>query len=684
MNGKALLAAAALAGALLPLPAGAGTPAAERGARAGVFVLGIDGMDPVILQRLIDEGKMPHFAALAEQGAFQSLGTSNPPQSPVAWSCFVTGMDPGGHGIYDFIHRNPRDYSPLSSATPPPSDEVPSTLDLFGYSIPLGGDELVNNRSGTPFWDHLQRAGVPTEIYRIPGNYPPTPSKALTLSGMGTVDMRGTAGTYTWYTDEILVGDLKADVRIVTPEDEDGDGFEETVRTNLRGPPDSLRKHPVDPYLTTPLDVHIAPGADAAWIRTATGDAILRPGEWSDWMEVTFEPMPMGMGALTGIVRFYLKELSPHFKLYASPVNIAPNAPAQPLTTPDDDVAVELYEHLGHYYTQGMPEEVNAYKDGLFDDDDFVKQVRLVHDDGHALLDLALRRYDPGDMTFVYLSDIDLQCHMLWHHDDPKHRGADHPARRPELAARHAGHLEDFYRGTDVVLGRVRDSLPEGTLLIVLSDHGFQPYTRKVHLNTWLREQGYLHLLPPKGAGAGSDEEAATGTLAQVDWSRTRAYGLGFNGIYLNLQGREREGIVPPGEARALADEIVGRLLELQDPQTGRRPVLRADRADQTYSGSRLAEAPDVVVGYDQGYGCSDKSTLGEITAEVFEDNLGGEFTGNHLMAPEVVPGVLLLNRPLSTDGHDLTDVTASILAFYGLPVPPEMVGRPFLQRAVP
>jgi len=105
-RGRALLALAALP---LCVEAFAETE------RAGVFVVGVDGMDPVILERMIDAGEMPSFAGLRAEGTFQTLGTSVPPQSPVAWSNFVTGMDPGGHGIFDFIHRDPETMFPYDA-----------------------------------------------------------------------------------------------------------------------------------------------------------------------------------------------------------------------------------------------------------------------------------------------------------------------------------------------------------------------------------------------------------------------------------------------------------------------------------------------------------------------------------------------------------------------------------------
>lgn len=636
----------------------------------GVFVLGVDGMDPDILQRMIDEGRLPNLDKLASSGTFQELGTSTPPQSPVAWSNFVTGMNPGGHGVYDFIHRDPRNYHPISSATPA-STEEPKCLDLFGFVVPLSGGDAGNNRGGVPFWDLLHDNGVHAEVYRIPGNFPTPPSEARVLGGMGTVDMRGGYGTYSVYTDQPVDPEAKGDVQRVTVQDYDLDGTPDTASGTLRGPPDVFHLPcgavPKDSdLLSARVTFTVDPEHETILIDVGGHKTLLAEGEWSDWIEVDFDALPMGMMPLSGIVRFYAKSVKPELMVYASPVNLSPAAPAMPITSPDD-FSVEIHDEIGHYYTQGMPEDTNALKDGVFDDDDYVKQVALVQEDTRRMLDMALKRFEPGDATFVYLSDIDLQAHMLWRHNDPKYPGNGHPARDGHVAHAHSGDIEGYYEDVDEILGHVQAKLPDGTMLMVMSDHGFQPYTRKFHLNGWLQEQGYLTL----------KDGATTGHIAAdaVDWSKTKAYGLGFNGLYLNLKGREGEGIVAPGDADALMAELTQKLTAFTDPEGGAKVVLEVSRASEVYSGGRLAEAPDLVVGYDKTYGCSDESTLGEITETIIEDNLS-KWSGNHLMSPKVVPGVLLVNRKLEKNGHDLTDLTATLLDHYGVAKPAGMVGE--------
>ncbi|MSP56182.1 MAG: hypothetical protein EXR69_11360 [Myxococcales bacterium] len=654
----------------------------------GLFILGVDGMDPVISQRLMDEGKLPNLARLAAAGGFQALATINPPQSPVAWSSFVTGLDPGGHGIFDFVHRDPKTYGPISSATSPVTDPA-KAIEIGDLYFPIGGGEVGNNRAGVPFWDLLVEAGVDTEIYRIPGNYPVPGSNAKTISGMGTSDMRGGYGVYTWFTDKPVPtrpsGEhIKGDIQIINVDDYDLDGTPDSVHGALKGPPDLFHLAPDamitdKDYLTAGVTFWLNKGRSEVYIQTGSGSghhdtAVLKQGEWSDWMKVTYDALPGGMLPFEGMVRFYAKELGPGFAVYASPVNIVPSNPAQPITTPDDWSA-DLAALLGNFYTQGMPEETNALKDGLFDDDDYLGQVALVREDTRLMTELALARFQRGDMTFMYVSDIDLQCHMLWRHGDPKHADAEaHPAWETGSAEEHRLDIEHMYRHVDALAGRVIDNLPAGSTFLLMSDHGFQPYTREVNLNTWLRDNGYLVLKDGK----------TTGTIPtdDVDWSKTRAYNIGFNALYLNQIGREGQGIVAAAEADSLMKEIADKLVAQRDPKNGDAVVRSVARSKDIYATQRASEAPDLIVGFDIGYGNSDQSTLGEITAEVYADNTS-RWSGNHLMDPDVVPGVLYANQPLPNAAgarvggqFGLLDITATVLNHFHVAPAPGMTGQ--------
>jgi predicted AlkP superfamily phosphohydrolase/phosphomutase len=352
-----------------------------------------------------------------------------------------------------------------------------------------------------------------------------------------------------------------------------------------------------------------------------------------------------------------------------------------------------------------MPEDVNALKKRVLTDPEFMQQSELVHDEGVRMMDYALDVYfqdDEGGFLFFYFSGVDLCSHMMWRHFDAAHpfHDAAFASAASSAWSRRAGSrweevVYDLYMQMDPVLGRLLDRVGDQTLVIVMSDHGFASYRRKFSLNTWLCDNGYLVLKSGRSKErARGDPEFTPVELMlpseAVDWSKTRAYGIGFNGLYLNLKGRELDdpatpedesGIVQPGaQADALLRELAQKLESVVDPKTSERVILRCDLASEVYTGPRVPEAPDLLVGYNANYGNSDQASLGRITHEVLEDNLGGTFNGNHLMAPEVVPGVLLTNGAVTDGRHGLADLTVEILKQYGITPGPGMRGAPVLR----
>lgn len=642
------------------------------------LVLGIDGMDPDLLQETLTKypERMRNFAALVQQGGLQRLGTSTPPQSPVAWSNFITGLDPGGHGIFDFIHRDPRTRDVATSVT----RSVPEKhIDLPGsWRFPLGG-EPESNRSGKAFWEILSEHGVPADIWRMPANFPVVPSKGWSFSGMMTPAVDSAYGEYHLWTTNPSPEAIASGGKI-----EAARRFGNRLDLELRGPPNPFQDDGAP--VRIPLTVSIDAEARAAALRIGDASLVLQPGQWSAFVRVSF-PLATAVH-VAGEVRFYLRSLEP-FELYASPVNIDPLDPVAPVSAPKS-ASAELAKAIGLYYTQGMPEDVNALKDRALSDEEFLQQSDLVHDEGRRMLDYALDRWlgkRDGGLAFFYFSGVDLCSHMLWRHGDAQHpfhdeafatRSDENWTHRPGSTWREV--VEDLYLRMDPVLGRIRERLPQDALLIVMSDHGFAGWHRKFNLNTWLVENGYLVLKPGKQRELPPADPKFQPVFLHdaVDWSRSRAYGIGFNGLYLNLAGREADdpatsedesGIVQPGaEAAALERELVLKLCAVRDPEhPGAIPILRVDRTAEIYHGERSAEAPDLVVGYNLDYGNSDASTLGRIPSQVLEDNKGGTFNGNHLMAPEVVEGMLLTNGAVLDGRHGLEDLTVEILGQYGI-----------------
>lgn len=685
-----------------------------------VVVLGIDGLDPKLLQETMQRfpSLTTNFRRLIDEQGLHSLATSTPPQSPVAWSNFITGLNPGGHGVFDFILRDPKTRSPIPSTT---KSTPVKTMPLWGdWQFPLGGGDSVTNRDGKAFWTVLAEHGVPADIWRMPANFPVEKAAGVSFSGMMTPAIDSAYGEFTFYTEEALTGEFSIGKKIESVRV----SADDSIATKLFGPSSSpFKKDKPDGKpqpVTIPMTVRIDREAKACAIEVDGRVLVLEPGEWSEFIPVTFPLLAMGLSDVHGIVRFYLRSLEP-FQMYASPVNIDPANPIAPVSEPSNASAdLASREHgIGPYYTQGMPEDVNALKSEVLSVPEFMHQAELVEHEGEHMLDYALDRYlkkPEGGFLFFYFSTIDLCSHMLWRHGDVKHPHHDPviAAQSSEWWTKRAGStwkdaIFDLYIEMDRVVGQLRNRLPPDVTLIVMSDHGFAPYTRKFSLNTWLLDEGYLVLKPGREREKLSSDPAAepvfitivpdqkpvaggNGPLdpSIVDWTKTRAYGIGFNGLYLNLAGRELDdpttkaneaGIVAANDAPALLAEIKHKLEALRDPKDGTQVVLRCDLASDVYHGARASEAPDIIVGYNSGYDNSDESTQGRIPHDVLADNLGGTFNGSHLMAPEVVMGTLLSNRKVLPGQHGLEDLTVEILARYGIAPQPEMGGHRVLQQ---
>jgi predicted AlkP superfamily phosphohydrolase/phosphomutase len=627
-----------------------GKPAAKI---SKVIVLAVDGMDPALLERYAAAGRLPNCVRLMRMGAFARLGTSDPPQSPVAWSNFISGTNPGGHGIFDFIARDAATLRPFlsTSRVEPPA----RTLRLGKFCLPLSGTRAELLRRGPTLWKLLQDAGVPATVFRAPVNFPPTDCAARTVSGITTPDIHGSYGVFSFYTED--PGQATRDVP--------GGRIERIVLENgraacrLRGPPDSFKADGAD--VEAPFTIELDSERRAARVILADTQVLLRPGEWSDWITVRF-PMLGWLAEVSGICRLYLKRTRPHLELYVSPVNIDPADPALPISTPGG-YSRELVRDVGPFYTQGMPEDTSALSSGVFDDDEFRAQATFVLEEQMRFFRHDLNRFREG-FLYSYFSSLDLDSHAFWRAIDP-----DHPLYTPELAARQGDFLPWLYARIDTAVGEAMQQLDERTLLLVISDHGFSSFRRQFNLNSWLLENGYARMLNPLDRGA-------AGYFMDTDWGRTRAYGLGINSLYLNLKGREPDGIVAPGaEAEALKTELIRRLTALVDPQTGETVMAHVYRPEDIYTGPCTALAPDLIVGYNRHHRASWDTILGKYPRDVLLDNRD-PWSGDHCMDAPLIPGVLLCNRAPAAADPRLLDLAPSILRAFNVPVPAAMTGR--------
>ncbi len=611
-----------------------------------VLVIGFDGMEPSVVDPLLACGELPSLAEIARQGGYSRVSTTYPAQTPVAWSTFATGVNPGGHGIFDFIRRDPRTYLPDLA------------LNRYEQKNPYVPPKAKNLRRGTAVWEKLSEAGIPSIILRHPCTYPPDAVQGRMLAGVGVPDVRGGLGTSTFYStgENLAAGESEQVVSVQV----DSSG---RVSTYVLGPRNPRQRSDC----RTPVTLQLEPERGRVLLHSEGQPRTLelRPGEWSDWLRLRFKTGLLQ--SVKGIVRFYLRALAPHFELYASPVNFDPEGPLFPISSPPE-YAGELARRTGLYYTAGMAEDHAGLNNGRFDEYAFLEQCRLVLAERRRMMEQELAHFREG-LFFCLFDTPDRLQHMLWRFREPGHPSNNGDGARPELARA----VEEHYRECDRIVGRVLEQADAETLLIVLSDHGMNSFERGVHLNTWLWENGLLSLRN------GSRPEAGGGEFFRdVDWSRTRAYALGLGGIYLNRAGREEKGTVTEEEAAGLAARIAGGLTGFGDPVRGVPAVRSVALREQIYAGPFADESPDLLVNFSRGYRVSWSTALGGVPSGLVENNTR-RWAGDHIIDPCLVPGVLFMNRKFQDANPHLTDMAPTILAALGVERVPAMEGKPLL-----
>ena len=617
-----------------------------------IVILGLDGMDHGLTESMLAEGKLPNLAKLREQGSFTPLGTTVPPLSPVAWSTFQTGVNPGKHNIFDFLTPDLNRYhAKLSSVEIRPARR---SIRLGSFRIPLGKAEVRLLRKSQPFWNILGRHGIFSCIQRVPITFPPEKLRGVLLSAMCVPDLRGTQGMFSFYTTRPKVeGEtIGGDVHHVAL---DGN----TIQGNLIGPRNPFRDEGGD--LVLPFQVTTR-GLDRAILKIGGETHELRKDVSTDWVHVEFRAAP-GV-KVHGICKFLLLSVAPEFGLYVTPINLDPEHPAMPVSYPSV-YATYLAKRQGPFATLGLAEDTWALNEHVINDDHLLQQCLDMDLEREAMFFDALEKVPRGLVVCVFDGTDRLQ-HTFWRDIDEAH-----PARPSDdvLNGRHV--IEDLYRRMDDLVGRTMTKCQrQDELLMVLSDHGFGPFRYGVDLNRWLEMNGYLTTFD----GRGHEEH-----LAGVDWSRTRAFAIGLAGIYLNIRDKYAQGIVEPGvEADRLREEIAGRLTALVDPDSGESAVKRVYIASKFYKGPYKDDAPDLIVGYQRGYRVSWETAIGRSTDRIFHANRKA-WSGDHCVDPSLVPGILFCNQPVGSPNPRLIDVAPTVLNLFGIPVPDYMDGKPWI-----
>jgi predicted AlkP superfamily phosphohydrolase/phosphomutase len=662
-----------------------------RRAKQRVFVMGFDGMDPTLARRLMDEGKLPNLKQLADSGTFTTLGTTQPSESPVAWASFATGVNPGKHNIYDFLVRDFDTYMPDLGMVKKEPPEF-----LWGW-LPRKRPKVTSTRGGTSFWVHAGNDGVRSVVLTVPVSFPPEEiAHGEMLAGLPLPDIRGTVGTfYYWATDlssfeegntefggflkRLLFDGGVAQTVLKGPENPILKQEERELREKKKGGSLSEKEQARLDELATSKDVNVAvsvrwtEGSGKADIEVQGQKLSLKAGEWSGWVPLTFEFNLLVKAH--GMTQFYVIEAGRELRLYASPVNLDPRDPPIPISKPDG-LSKELADQIGLYRTLGWAESADkALNESRVDEATFLYDSERAFDDREKIFFKKLETVDDWDLFVAVIETTDRISHMMWRLIDPRH-----PMYEPELAKKYGDSIEKVYRRADDLVGRLRAKLPSDVVFMVMSDHGFHSFRRSVNLNTWLVQNGYMVF---------EGQESGKKTLADlfgrgkfwegVDWNRTKAYAVGLGQIYFNLRGRESHGIVSSGaEYTALQDEIATKLVTVTDPDTGERVFRAIYRRDEIYKGPYLQFAPDLQVGFNDGYRVGWQDTLGGVSRAVVENN-NRKWSGDHCAtATEISGGVFFANRKISREPH-IMDLSPTILKLLGVPLPPDLDGRPLI-----
>jgi len=629
-----------------------------------VVVLGLDGFDPVICRKMMDDGELPHLSALREEGGFRPLLTTYPAMSPVGWSTFATGVDPSGHNIFDFLSRDLVTHLPILSSTK--LHRRPSRS-IGPIPLPGGGSHFELLRRSKPFWKTCAEMGVASTILRVPITFPPDKFGGKILSAMCVPDLRGTQGTFSHYTTAEArsavqgvrtTGGVRLELEQKAPD---------TYTSVLTGP--DLPDGSGSMTLTVSATVDLA--ARRADFTIGREKFSLGADQYSEWIPVVFGS---GMAKAHGICKVRVTSFAPGFSFYITPVNIDPRNPAMPISNPPH-LSLALSRLHGRFATLGLAEDTWALNERVIDEQAFLDQAWAIHEERRQQFFHALDRQPDGVISCVFDATDRIQ-HMFFRYLDE-----DHPANVGKDTEKHKNVIPDLYRTADALVGETRAKLHQDDVLLVISDHGFKTFQRGVNLNSWFRENGYLFLITdPEQGPLPLIEEGQRCEVADIDWPRTRAYTNGLAGFFINLKGREKDGCVDPADAPALKKELIEALRGLPDPERTGEAITELWDCDEIYRGPYKSNAPDIIVGYKPGYRTDWDAAVGAVSGQVISDNTRS-WSGDHCMDPRQVPGVLFSSQPFEVGKPALLDMAPSVLDLLGVDSPQHMTGSSIFRK---
>lgn len=555
-------------------------------------ILGLDAFDPVLFEELHNQGLLPNLSRFIPHNQYARFTVADPPQSEVSWTSMATGLDPGGHGMFDFVHRNPATYQ-LSVSLLPTKDKA------------FLGRQFVPPFNARTIFDQAVSDGYPATSLWWPATFPARPESPIkTIPGLGTPDIHGRLGAGTLFTSQIDPPDKIGKTRAV--------GLQRLSPSHYQGLfPGPLRRS--DQETNLPLEVRLD-GHDQARCQVGKQTIDLKRGQWSSILELSFKTS--FLYSAKALTRLILTETSPEVRLYALPLQLHPLHSPWHYATPRPFIK-QTWKQRGPFLTLGWPQDTNGLEDGCLDDQQFLSLCDMIFATRQGIFLDQVDRFDEGVLAAVFDS-LDRIQHMFWQN-------------RPEV-------VQAWYIRLDSLVAQVEQRLAahgrQDVRLIVVSDHGFANFDYKVNLNRWLVDNGYL-----------KPDSESEGDLKNVDWSRSQAYALGLNSLYLNRLGREGQGVVAEADVDDLSRKIRSELLAWRGPDG--RPVVEQVRLQaEAFHGPLSKYGPDLLLGYAPGYRASAETGLGFRPTETIEVNRD-HWNGDHCMHAAAVPGVIFASSGL-------------------------------------
>ena len=560
------------------------------------LIIGLDAFDPQFFEGLHEQGKLPNLSKFIAAQGYSRFQVANPPQSEVSWTSIATGLDPSGHGMFDFVHRDPASYA--------------LHVSLLPTGRALGGIQFIRPYNAQTIFDVAAERGYSSTSLWWPATFPARPdSPVRSLPGLGTPDIQGRLGVGMLFTSDSGQPERKGK----TP-----------VRTLKKTAPDRYAAAFEGPLHKTRQGMHnaalefelLVKNETSAELRTGGQVIPLTLGQWSPIIEIRFK---LGLlASVHAITRLVLTQVKPYVQVYALPLQIHPLHPLWRYGTPGSFVK-DAWQSSGPFLTLGWPQDTTGLEDGCISDEQFLALCESIDQARAALLFHLLPGFREGLLASVF-DTLDRVQHMFWRD-------------RPDI-------IESWYLRLDRLVGEIEARYAAGPgksgRLVIVSDHGFKNLHTKVNLNRWLIDQGFLAAQQP----------APAGDLKNANWSATQAYAIGLNSLYLNLEGREGQGSVPPAAALQTLDQIRQGLLAWKDPD-GHPVVQQVWRKDELFSGPLAAYGPDLLVGYTPGFRASAETGLGAWAPAALESN-HDHWGADHCFDPSAVPGVLFASRSLA------------------------------------